>query len=62
MTKTTVRDLLPDLAAPGGFVLDKVESFAIDKSGEAFVITDNDGVDDPSGETQFIRLGKLSLN
>jgi sugar lactone lactonase YvrE len=59
--KTLVRDLLPDLAAPGGFILDKVESFAMDAAGEAFIITDNDGVDDHSGETQFIRLGKLQL-
>ncbi|MFC5069288.1 esterase-like activity of phytase family protein [Flaviflagellibacter deserti] len=62
LTKTTVRDLLPDLKKPNGYVLDKVESFAIDKSGEALIITDNDGVDGSSGETQFIRLGKLNLN
>jgi len=44
-----------------GFVLDKVESFAIDAAGDAYVITDNDGVDDHSGETQFLGLGKLNL-
>jgi hypothetical protein len=38
-----------------------VEGFAIDKDGHAFIITDNDGVDDHSGETQFISLGKLNL-
>jgi hypothetical protein len=59
LKKTVVRDLLPDLKAPKGYVLDKVESFAIDASGNAFIITDNDGVDGSSGETQFIRLGKL---
>jgi hypothetical protein len=59
--KTVLRDLIPDLSAPGGFVLDKVESFAVDKDGQAFIITDNDGVDDHSGETQFLGLGKLSL-
>ena len=61
VTKTEVRDLLPDLQAPAGFVLDKVESFAIDADGNAFVITDNDGVDDHSGETQFLPLGKLRM-
>nr|WP_298690004.1 esterase-like activity of phytase family protein [uncultured Dongia sp.] len=61
VTKTVVRDLLPELRVPGGYVLDKVESFAIDAAGEAFVITDNDGVDDHSGETQFIRLSKPVL-
>jgi len=61
LAKTELRDLLPDLAAPNGFVLDKVESFALDVEGNAFVITDNDGVDDHSGETQFIPLGKLAF-
>jgi hypothetical protein len=56
-----LRDLIPNLKADGGFVLDKVESFAVDADGNAFVITDNDGVDDHSGETQLIRLGKLAL-
>ena len=59
--KTVLRDLIPDLSAPGGYVLDKVESFAVDKDGLAFIITDNDGVDGHSGETQFIGLGKLNL-
>jgi hypothetical protein len=61
VTKIVVRDLIPDLAAPGGFILDKVESFAVDADGNAYIITDNDGVDDHSGETQFIRLGKIEL-
>lgn len=61
VAKKELHDLLPDLAASHGFVLDKVESFAIDAAGDAFVITDNDGVDDHSGETQFLGLGKLDL-
>lgn len=59
LKKTLVRDLLPDLKSANGYVLDKVESFAVDAAGDAFIITDNDGVDGSSGETQFIRLGKL---
>ena len=39
--------------------VDKVESFTIDTTGNAYVITDNDGVDDSSGETLFIRLGNI---
>jgi hypothetical protein len=54
-----IRDLIPDLASPNGYVLDKIESFAIDANGHAFIITDNDGVDDHSGETVLINLGKL---
>ncbi|PZO80840.1 MAG: alkaline phosphatase [Mesorhizobium amorphae] len=59
VSKTLVRDLLPELQAPRGYVLDKVEGFAIDGTGEAFAVTDNDGVDDASGETQFLRLGRI---
>jgi hypothetical protein len=57
--KTLVRDLLPDLKAAKGYVLDKVEGFAVDAAGDAYIVTDNDGVDDSSGETQFLKLGKL---
>ena len=59
VTKETVRDLLPDLAVPRGYVADKVEGFAIDTAGTAFVVTDNDGTDDSSGETHFLALGPL---
>jgi hypothetical protein len=60
ITKRLVRDLVPDLQKPNGVVLDKVESFALDTSGNAFAITDNDGVDGTNGETQFLRLGRLT--
>ncbi len=53
VTKEEVRDLIPDLKAWGGYVVDKVEGLAITEDGTAFVSTDNDGVDDSSGETFF---------
>jgi hypothetical protein len=53
VTKELVRDLIPDLKAQNGYVVDKVESLAIAKDGTAYVITDNDGVNDSSGETFF---------
>jgi hypothetical protein len=56
--KTVVRDLIPDLAAWNGYVVDKVEGFAVDAAGTAFVVTDNDGTDDSSGETFFFAVGK----
>ncbi len=59
VSKELVRDLLPDLTATGGYVLDKVEGLAITTEGEAFVSTDNDGVDDHSGETMFFSIGKI---
>ena len=59
--KTLVRDLIADLkSATNGYVVDKVEGFTIDATGDAFVVTDNDGVDDSSGETLFLRLGNIS--
>lgn len=59
VSKTLVRDLLPDLTATGGYVLDKVEGLAIFENGTAFMVTDNDGVDDHSGETIFVNLGNI---
>ena len=48
-----VVDLLPYLTSTGGYVLDKVEGLAIAEDGTMWVSTDNDGVDDHSGETMF---------
>ncbi|PIO97084.1 esterase-like activity of phytase family protein [Pleomorphomonas carboxyditropha] len=58
VAKTVARDLIPDLEAFNGYVVDKVEGFAIDAAGDAYAVTDNDGVDDSSGETLFLKLGK----
>ncbi|MHA7885869.1 esterase-like activity of phytase family protein [Roseicyclus sp.] len=51
-----VVDLLPYLTSTGGFVLDKVEGLAIAADGTMWVSTDNDGVDDHSGETMFFAI------
>ncbi|MBM7066396.1 esterase-like activity of phytase family protein [Actibacterium sp. 188UL27-1] len=59
VSKEEVRDLIPDLKQLGGYVQDKVEGLAIDASGEAFISTDNDGVDDHSGETLFFSIGQM---
>ena len=59
VSKELARDLIPDLKRWNGYVVDKVEGFTVDAAGEAFVITDNDGVDDSSGETFFWSVGKL---
>lgn len=59
VTKEEVRDLLPDLRSTGGYVLDKVEGLAIMEDGTAWVSTDNDGVDDHSGETMFFTIGRI---
>ena len=59
VTKEEVRDFIPDLEALNGYVLDKVEGFAIDADGIGWVVTDNDGVDDSSGETNFWSIGAV---
>ncbi|MGO4916933.1 esterase-like activity of phytase family protein [Pseudogemmobacter sp. W21_MBD1_M6] len=59
VTKEEVRDLIPDLRANGGYVVDKVEGLAIFADGSAWASTDNDGVDDSSGETFFWSLGSF---
>jgi hypothetical protein len=59
VTKEVVRDLVPDLATNGGFTLEKVEGLAIDADGNAWVVTDNDGVNDASGETMFWTFGPV---
>nr|CAD6612686.1 alkaline phosphatase [Rhizobium sp. TCK] len=54
VAKEEVHDFIPDLkSATNGYVVDKLEGFAFEKSGKAFAVTDNDGVDDSSGETLF---------
>lgn len=63
VTKQEVHDFLPDLKnATNGYVVDKLEGFAFDKSGKAFAITDNDGVDDSSGETLFFPVEIKATN
>lgn len=59
VSKEQVRDLIPDLAAQGGYVVDKVEGLAIFADGTAWASTDNDGVDDSSGESYFWSLGQF---
>lgn len=59
LSKTLVQDLLPELNATNGWTLDKVEGTALTRDGQVYVVTDNDGVDDASGETRFMTLGKL---
>lgn len=53
VSKEEVRDLMADLKSTNGYVLDKVEGLAITADGTVWVSTDNDGVDDHSGETMF---------
>jgi hypothetical protein len=60
LTKTLARDLLPDLQAPHGWVQEKVEGMTVGGNGNVYVVTDNDGLDDASGETVFLDLGPVN--
>lgn len=59
LEKTMIHDLMPDLASTGGAVIEKVEGFAVLADGTAMITTDNDGVDDSNGETQFMRIDMM---
>ncbi|MFT7494458.1 MAG: hypothetical protein ACI9RO_001913, partial [Alteromonas macleodii] len=59
VTKEAVMDLIPVLQSNNGYVVDKVEGLAIFADGSTWASTDNDGVDDSSGETFFWSLGNL---
>ncbi|MEQ1405503.1 esterase-like activity of phytase family protein [Neorhizobium sp. Rsf11] len=60
--KEEVHDFIPDLKVTNGYVLDKLEGFTFDKSGKAFAVTDNDGIDDSSGETLFFPVELKATN
>lgn len=60
VAKELVHDFLPDLQARNGYAVDKIEGFAIDAAGTGWAVTDNDGVDDSSGETYFWSIGAVS--
>ncbi len=49
--------MLPDLAANSIWTPEKLEGLAVTASGRVFVATDNDGLDDATGETLFLDLG-----
>jgi len=57
--KRLVKDLLPALKADNGWVQDKVEGLTVAGNGQTYAVTDNDGLDDATGETVFLRLGHL---
>jgi hypothetical protein len=62
LNKTLLRDLLPDLQATGGMVLEKLDGLALTGDGDALLVNDNDGLDGTNGETQLLRLpGLLAL-
>ena len=56
-SEKSVYDLRPRMVSTRGWITDKPEGVAVTEDGRTFVVTDNDGVDDWSGETSFFQLG-----
>jgi len=55
--KTLLRDVLPDLEKVSIWTAEKLEGMAVTSEGKLYIVTDNDGVDDATGETIFQELG-----
>ena len=60
VTKTLAVDLLPAMTARNGWTQEKLEGLGITTRGRVYAVTDNDGVDDATGETQLFDLGRVS--
>ncbi|MFF5172811.1 esterase-like activity of phytase family protein [Micromonospora sp. NPDC000089] len=57
LPKTLALDVLPALRATNGWTQEKLEGLAVAGDGQLYAITDNDAVQDATGETVFLRLG-----
>lgn len=57
LQKQLAMDLLPAMSAGNGWTPDKVEGLAVTADGRLIAVTDNDGVDDATGETLLLDLG-----
>ncbi|REE03917.1 esterase-like activity of phytase family protein [Citricoccus muralis] len=57
LEKTEAIDVLPQLQDLNGWTQEKLEGLAIAGNGNVYAATDNDGVEDATGETVFLNLG-----
>lgn len=57
LPKTLAYDVLPDLRATNGWTQEKLEGLTVGGDGQVYAVTDNDGLDNATGETVFLRLG-----
>lgn len=61
ITKMLAKDLMPVLAQTGGLIPEKIEGSAITPSGDIYILNDNDGVEDNSGESQLLKVDGVTL-
>ncbi|WP_066954474.1 esterase-like activity of phytase family protein [Streptomyces lushanensis] len=57
LPKKLAHDVLPDLRATNGWTQEKLEGLTVAGDGEVYAVTDNDGLDNATGETVFLHLG-----
>jgi hypothetical protein len=60
LDKRLAIDVLPALRATNGWTQEKLEGLTIGGDGRVYAVTDNDGVQDATGETVFLNLGTAS--
>jgi len=56
LEKTLVIDLVPELLSTGGLLIEKMAGLAVTDDGSVWVVNDNAGTNDNSGETQLMEL------
>lgn len=59
VNKELAVDVLPKLRATNGWTQEKLEGLTIAADGQMYAVTDNDALEDATGETVFLRLGKV---
>jgi len=59
LPKTLAYDVLPALRATNGWTQEKLEGLTVGENGQVYAVTDNDGLQDATGETVFLRLGSV---
>jgi hypothetical protein len=57
LDKRLLGNLLPKMTDASIWTAEKLEGLAVAADGQTYAVTDNDGVDDATGETLFLRLG-----
>ncbi len=60
LSKKLAVDVLPFLQAGNGWTQEKLEGLTVGGDGQVWISTDNDALDDSTGETVFMSIGKAN--